>query len=612
MATSPSDAQMDIPQHPRMTEILEARLPAVTGTHRILLRKIEQGVLSFRVMSDQIKNDPTLALQLLSRANMAIRSDESLVSTLTQALSLLGENFLVEQLKRIPDPANFNTTRGAAFQKAVTASFFAAKLTRHLAKIRFSGREEELFWAALFWGAPFWYLAYHEPAACTELWQSTSIWEKASQQFTDRVGFSPEAFWKAAQIRFKLPEMIQQAWDPVNFALKRRMVKLNRLAPKATGTQPIEDRDLKLWAHNPRQLLILCNQAAFLAGRNWQSEAFLTIARQLAAMLQLPLQTVVHESHQAVVNALHLHPLPGGLPLVMGLFCDPVAAPLISKPVEKPAEAIKPVIAVEPVAVAEPVAVVEPSAATEKPEPEEDIPEAKPVATEVREIESSPTAAAAPEDNRILVRTPKPVPAPQDTAIVTRQPKIPVPTAEPSVRRGDKALFNQICENMMRNPGSFRDMPHLMNMATRCLVSGAGLQVGAVMLCNQDQTLLKTYFCQGGQDRPVLQTLQLEVKSAPLLQKLMAKQSSLWVRPETAVKLKGQFPEELLAASRTLDFFLMSCFVKTRPIALIYADGGPGKTLLTDFEYESFKQACSGVTQVLYYLAQQRAKTQKK
>lgn len=606
MATSPPAEQLDIQLPPRMAEILEARLPAVTGTHKLLLKKIERGVLSFRVMSDQIKNDPILALQLLSRANMAIRSDESLVATLTQALSLLGENFLIEQLKRIPDPAPLNTARGAAFQKAVMASFFAAKLTRQLASQRFSGREEELFWAALFWGAPFWYLAYHEPTAFTELWQSTATWNKASQRFADQVGFTPEAFWKGAQHRFKLPDMIQQAWNPVDFALKRRMVMLNRLTPTHTSTIPIENRELKLWAHNPGQLLMLCNQAAFLAGRDWHDTTFLTIGRQLAAMLQLPLQSVIHTSHQAVVNALHLHPLPGGLPLVMGLFCDPMVAPLIT-------QAAVPVEAVIP---SEPLEIPDdpPPIAQQKPAPEPalDLPVAEAPASEVREIESTQAAAAAPEDDRILVRTPKPAPAPQDTTIVSRQPKIPVPAAEPAARRGDKALFNQICENMMRNPGSFRDMPHLMNMAARCLVSGAGLQVGAVMLCNQDQTLLKTYFFQGGQDRPALQTLQLDIKSAPLLQKLMAKQSSLWVRPETAAKLKGQFPEELLSASRTLDFFLMSCFAKTRPIALIYADGGSGKTHLTDFEYESFKQACSGVTQVLYYLAQQRAKAQKK
>ena len=72
----------DAPPNSRITAILADPLPALTDTSRLLLKRIESGALSFRAMSDQLKNDPILALRLISQANRAIHSDESLVKTL--------------------------------------------------------------------------------------------------------------------------------------------------------------------------------------------------------------------------------------------------------------------------------------------------------------------------------------------------------------------------------------------------------------------------------------------------------------------------------------------------------------------------------------------------
>jgi HD-like signal output (HDOD) protein len=110
--------------NPRIKQILSQALPALTGTSRLLLRRIESGSISFQAMSDQIKNDPVLALQLISRANSAIRSDESLVKTLSQAISLLGETFLVDMLRKTPPPETPNSPHGFTYQRVVSASFF--------------------------------------------------------------------------------------------------------------------------------------------------------------------------------------------------------------------------------------------------------------------------------------------------------------------------------------------------------------------------------------------------------------------------------------------------------------------------------------------------------
>lgn len=650
-AARPTDSSM---LQSRMDALLARALPPVTGTSTLLLKAIRGGTLSFQSMSNQLKNDPVLALNLLSRANLAIRSDEGLVKTLSQAISLLGETFLIGLLEKTPKPERPDTPATRCYQRVISGSFFAAHLTGELSRRRLAGREEELFWSSLFWSVPFWYLARFATEAFEAAMTPPNLpWAERNRRFAEATGYTLDDFWHHAQGRLQLPDLIQSAYAEPRGERRRTLARFLK-GCEGSGRQPLPegDRELRLLLSRPQELLQLCNQASWYAHHGWQNDAFLQTCRLLAAATDLTLREVVHLSHQTAVNSLRLHPLSVGLPLVASLLVDPgqkpvtapepmqtlepapaptpvpepVAAPIVEPEIEPVVEPIVEAVVEQPLPEPMPEPEPEPVIETLEPAPPEPIEEAMtapepevepepameaPPAPEPEPIiEHAPPKAATPEDNPILERKPRlPVPPPRDDTMVVRKPKLPIP--EIPSRRGDRQLFNQLCETMLRDAGAFRDMAHVMETFNRALISGLGMQTSLVLLVNQQATAVKTYFAQGTQDRPGLDQLAIDTSSSILLQKLLQKQAGLWVRPENIARLKDQLPNALMNQTRTLDFFIMSAFVKTRPVALLYADGGPGKTYLTDFEYESFKHACSGVTHVLYYLAVQKAKNRK-
>lgn len=172
-------------------------------------------------------------------------------------------------------------------------------------------------------------------------------------------------------------------------------------------------------------------------------------------------------------------------------------------------------------------------------------------------------------------------------------------------RQGDRILFLRLCQAMMTNPAYFKDMSQLMNTLNHCILDGVGLNTSIVMLVNKPRTQLRTYFAQGTNDREGLRNLVLNTQEG-IIGQLMEKQASLWVGPNKAARILPRLPEALVSQIQTQEFFLYSLHVGKRPVALVYADGGPGASRLTNYENEGYKQACSSSSNVLYYLARKK------
>ena len=85
-------------------DLLKKPLAVVTDSGSVLLQQMTENMLSYQSMGKVIRNDPILALNLLNKANLRIHSDESLVTTLHQSISLLGLDFLENLLKSLPSP----------------------------------------------------------------------------------------------------------------------------------------------------------------------------------------------------------------------------------------------------------------------------------------------------------------------------------------------------------------------------------------------------------------------------------------------------------------------------------------------------------------------------
>lgn len=565
------DPEASNPEALALTQrLLNEKLPAVTQSAKTLLLAMQEGTLSYQAMSDQVQNDPVLALGLLSEANRAIKGEESLVKTLSQAISLLGEDLLKRLLTETPPPSREQSPGKRHQQIAMSMSYVAAHLARRLAIQRFNGREEDCYWAALFWGAPFWYLGRLLPKMAESLVdQPPRTREQANARMRASFKCSLDDYWRASQATLHLNETIREAYPPADFAHRRLLSSIRQhcQGPLRKHLLSYDNRAGRIYLAQPSTLVWLCNQTAFGALESWHSKRCDSALKLLAVLCQQPYDHIRREAQMAAVDAARLHPLSSACLWLQELFLTPEAEP--EKTPENPAPS-----------------------ETRPAKPEQTVPgnAAPPVSRKENSLEDLRERAPA---RKAMAEAPPDKPAQKPPALPDAQ------------LRGNHDLFMRLNFTMREEPESFRDMAHLMDTLTRCLVSGAGFDTASVLLTNKQLTVLKTYFIQGADTRPDLPELLMPVQ-APLLKKLVQKQAAIWISPEKITRMRPQLPAELMESNHTESFMLYSLLVNKRPIALVYADGGEGQQTFSDFDYQRFKEACSAASHVLYYLARKQ------
>ncbi|WLQ14523.1 HDOD domain-containing protein [Hahella aquimaris] len=550
-------------------QLVKKPLPPVTATNKILLGLLSKSSLSYQGMSDFIKNDPVLALTVLGKANVAIRSDESLVKTLAHAISLLGVEFLEKLLKETPPPEPDKEESVRRYHQSIATSFFAGHLASYIAAHKHKGKEEEYFWGGLFWGAPNWYLWRFTPKkmqAWTQRLEHSSTHRRSVEEKVFGAPFIK--VWSKIQEAFALPQTAVDEHYLHDLPLMKQLVRISRRYKSAGSGDLSEDRDLRLFVNKPEFIVGLSNLIAFHAQLDWRSSTFNRLCKVLAVYLNSSHSEVIRQTHLIAVESARLHPLASGNRLAESLLWDP------KLPVRQEEDAA-------PVVVPSPVQEPKP---TPRKEPETVAP-SPPLVEEDDAEESFIHAQAKPRG--------KTVQPPRQTAQADIR----------KLRHGNRDLYAELTNMMLQSPHQFKDIAFLMNNAARCVKYGVGLHTCVIALINTKRTRLKGYYAVGAENRPDLPRLDLDLTEASLFSKLMEKPSSLWVKPGSSPKVKAMIPESFKALNKMDDFFLMSLFVKTRPVALFYADAGLDSLPLSEYEYESFKHVCSSASHVLHHFA---------
>ncbi|WP_168188227.1 HDOD domain-containing protein [Hahella sp. CCB-MM4] len=561
-------------------QLLKKSMPSVSGASTILLRMMTQNTLSYKKMSEVIRNDPVLALNLLNNANTRTHSQESLVKTLGQAISLLGTDFLENLLQNTPPPERASIPAVVAYNKAVANSFFAAHLTQWAAQQKHRDRHEEYYWFALFYGMPLWLLWRYTPkkmqAWTNRLNHSLNIRKSMeSKIFGERFA----VVWKKIHDGFALPEVITDTPIFDDFHNNRVLISIEKYCrDRYPSIKPSEREDLLLLNH-PGFIVALCNLIAFHAERDFYSAITLRLIRCLAVYLERSLKDTLTYVHELAVDSARQHPLQAGNALVAQLITGPDIK--YDEEEEEQTEPSTPKAKIEAA-----VEVIQ----SPEPEVEEEISLKAADITEEEESYRAPSAKASRK------------------ALPTQAATVPKTPDNRQMRQANQDLYIDITQTMLRSPAQFKDIATLMNGAARCITYGVGLRTCVIALINTSKTRLKGYYAADTQDRPELARMDLDLTKASLFSKLMEKPSSIWINPGSSDKVKKMIPTEFRAINQTMDFFLTSCFVKSRPVALIYADAGIDALPLTEYEYECFKHVCGATSQVLYYFAQRNHK----
>lgn len=152
-------------------------------------------------------------------------------------------------------------------------------------------------------------------------------------------------------------------------------------------------------------------------------------------------------------------------------------------------------------------------------------------------------------------------------------------------------IFRECVENLQQGFGKM-DLNEIMRTTVHGLHDGVGLnRVVFTMLTPNSQTLVSR-FIVGTDNDPHFSRFHINLSKPNLFNKLMQKQTSLWVSNNNRDKLWNRIPEEFKGIIKNKSFYAMSIVIGNKPVGLFYADRRSSECQLDENSYKLFRQLC--------------------
>ncbi|RLJ17241.1 histidine kinase [bacterium endosymbiont of Escarpia laminata] len=139
----------------------------------------------------------------------------------------------------------------------------------------------------------------------------------------------------------------------------------------------------------------------------------------------------------------------------------------------------------------------------------------------------------------------------------------------------------------------------LLTRTIHALCDEHGLERAMFAMLSPDRKTLKARFVVDKNNGASLKTFEVDLHSPNLFSILMKKPQALWLNPDNLVKYLPSIPESVVRTVCSSGFFIISVFIKDKPIGVFYADVGcTGGSLNTD-QFNNFKTTCRRAMQEL-------------
>jgi len=139
----------------------------------------------------------------------------------------------------------------------------------------------------------------------------------------------------------------------------------------------------------------------------------------------------------------------------------------------------------------------------------------------------------------------------------------------------------------------------LITMTMDALHIGVKLDRAMFMMLDRDKSHLRARFVMGAQDTPTLKTYAQPMNEKTLFDALMAKPQALWVRNDNRAKIWPMVPADFSQQINTKSFYIMSFWLKGKPVGLFYADRNEHAFGLDLKSYSYFRKVCNLAAQGL-------------
>ena len=142
-----------------------------------------------------------------------------------------------------------------------------------------------------------------------------------------------------------------------------------------------------------------------------------------------------------------------------------------------------------------------------------------------------------------------------------------------------------------------------LHLSLEGMHDGLGLNRVVFAMLTQEKRHLKARGIRGSDNDPTFNRFAVELDGWNLFSRVMEKPQALWLNDKNRSKFWPLVPEGLYQITRSNAFFVMSVFVKGKPVGLFYADRHTGSCRLDPRAYHYFKQLVQQTAKTLEHLS---------
>src|SRR5690554_1068136 len=523
--------------------LTERTLPVRVSVLTRFRRLLRDDNTTLQQLSRLIRSDPVLSLQVTRVAQKMHAAKGSSVTSIDHAVNSIGLDQLHQlseslQSLKVSPRSMHQKMYFRAIADSMHASAQAAELCRH----RGLPFVEEVRLAALLYGFGHWLLWLHAPLHKHE-YQKKVLLEKVDVALAEQdvYGCTVQALSSELARRWELPELTLAALDHDTSPSRSDLQLLHRRAMNDPRLAQLEQREINQLTQTRFFPVKLGNWVALTSTRGWQSRKTLRLYDIAADFLSWPRDRLVAQLHQTCAEASRQYHVPGTL--------SP-AAQMLFLPSE---EALSGLL-------------------------------------ETSELQLLQQHYPLPE---------KPRPhTPAAPAAVLKQDTAPAPRP-PVTQHAREELYQQVLQRLQTGYSLYTKPAHILQALLQGLHQGLGLERIALLLINPRQQMLHCARTLGLDDSAAIKELKVDIEIPSLFKRLAEKPAGVWLDRARRKALRPMLPDSFMQAAHSGDYLLMSIFNKGEPLAIIYADDGPGCEQLSEFQYEQFRQLCAAATLAL-------------
>jgi hypothetical protein len=296
----------------------KAPLPILVASAKLLTKQIKAGA-SLADMAQTIERDPALCLHLFLAANRHNQNKEVEILSLSHVVTILGMQGVVSVVKQAPKMPLYKSD---AYQKGYLQSQADSSLAGHFAEYWCSkmhlGNPEKLKWATIISGAPEWIMwrVGYESMRKSQ-WLAQHEFHPLDKVENSVFGCQLDDVSRVIGRYLKLPLLAQQVLERAERPSLQDWGKM--LSPKHPDYFD-NDSNLKLQKSKPVTLITLVRYLSIQVNLGWMRRHCLRSQTILAHLSNQPLDQVINQNHQLVVEHSRNNALAQILPAAVSLL----------------------------------------------------------------------------------------------------------------------------------------------------------------------------------------------------------------------------------------------------------------------------------------------------